>query len=149
MRDNKWLEDKMWFLLENHFADVPVKNDIQISFGRRAKQRLGSIKRRESRKVVNVFSPFRQDKGESPSIITITGYFKDPKVPDFIVISTIAHELAHYAHGFSSPLEQRFEHPHLGGVVHKELEKRGLGEMQKEAKKWLRKNWRVYLRSSV
>ena len=47
MRDNTWLENKMWEMLHNNFADVPITNDLIIKFGRRAKRRLGSIRRRE------------------------------------------------------------------------------------------------------
>jgi len=42
-----------------------------------------------------------------------------------LVDATIVHELTHYLHGFSSPIEQKFRTAHAGGVVVKELKKRG------------------------
>lgn len=153
MRTDSWLEEKMWWLLENYFADVPVKNNITIKFGRRAKQRLGSIKRMERARPHAHF--LHQLVGgeylnkNSDSIVTITGHFRNEEVPDFVVISTIAHELVHYAHGFSSPLEQRFRHPHQGGIVKKEMNVRGLGDIYKKSEKWLKESWRVYLRRNT
>ena len=160
MRDNAWLENKMWEMLHESFADVPVSNDLVIKFGRRAKQRLGSIRRKEMRKTSGMLvsrfaksfgitpsgSPFSKEGGDNPSIITITGHFKNLRIPEYVVLVTIAHELVHYAHGFSSPLEQKYQHPHRGGVVKKELEVRGFGEIQQIADKWLKENWTKYLR---
>lgn len=149
MRDNTWLENKMWEMLHSSFADVPITNDLVIKFGRKAKQRLGSIKRIEVvRPRFRLFglSHIRQTQCDNPSVITITGYFKDSKIPEYVVLATIAHELVHYAHGFSSPLEQKYQHPHRGGVVRKELEQRDLGEMHRKARKWLKEVWREYLK---
>jgi len=79
------------------------------------------------------------------SVITITLKFKDENVPEDIVRATIAHEMCHYAHGFNSPLQQIYNHPHKGGVIRKEFEKRGLGQLHKYSKKWLKTNWRKYI----
>jgi hypothetical protein len=59
------------------------------------------------------------------STILINRLFQLEIVPVEVVDATIAHELTHYLHGFSSPLEQKFSTPHAGGVVTKELKKRG------------------------
>jgi hypothetical protein len=75
------------------------------------------------------------------TVITITKYFQDEQVPDYVVKATIAHELCHYTHGFSSPLEKRFDKPHQGNVINKELKKRDLLESQNMADDWLKKNW--------
>jgi hypothetical protein len=75
------------------------------------------------------------------SVITITGYFRDDVVPEYVVDSTIAHELVHYAHGFHSPHPQLYEHPHKGGIVDKELVKRGMGETLAKQQHWLKHEW--------
>jgi predicted metal-dependent hydrolase len=71
--------------------------------------------------------------------------FKDTEVPEYVVQATIAHELAHYAHGFHSPIEQKFEKPHQGGIVHRELDNRGGKKLEQMSKKWLKEQWRDYL----
>jgi len=65
------------------------------------------------------------------------------------VTATIAHELCHYAHGFSSPLEQRHPHPHYGGVVTKEMKARGFEKELKMQKKWLKEVWPELLREKM
>lgn len=142
MRDNEWLESKLEWLIRRYFRDLEISNQLIIKFGRKAKRRLGSIKKiSRSKGIIS----FHRNIFDEPSIITITGYFKDPRIPEYVVMSTIAHELAHYAHGFSSPLAQKFQHPHRGGIVHKELQSRGLCEMEKRAEKWLRKEWASFI----
>jgi hypothetical protein len=134
MRDDKWLFSKLDEVWDNYFPDVPQDNDVRIVWGRRARTRLGSIKLGEKR------------RGEHPeTIITINSLFKDTKIPEFVVIGTIAHELSHYAHGFHSPIERKFATPHAGGVIHRELRERGLGDLEKKQKKWIKENWRPYI----
>lgn len=128
MRDNNWLQlllDDIW---DKYFVDVPQTNIVRIEFGRKAKNRLGSI---------------RLDPNDSEvSIITMNGLFKLPEIPELIVKATIVHELSHYAHGFNSPLQQRFRHPHAGGVMRLEYKERGLESLYIEQKRWLKANWR-------
>lgn len=138
MRDDKWLFQKLDEVWDEHFSDVPQDNDVQIIWGRRARTRLGSIRRGQ---VV---------KGKHPeTIITLNSLFKDTKIPEYVVIGTIAHELTHYAHGFHSPLAQKFATPHAGGVIRKEFLGRGLSDIQKKQKKWLKENWKNYLASHM
>lgn len=140
MRDDKWLFHKLDQVWDEYFPDVPQENDVRIVWGRRAKTRLGSIK-------LDV-KDMRQRIGgkEHPAtIITINSLFKDPAIPEFVVTATIAHELSHYAHGFNSPLERKYQTPHAGGVVHYEMHSRGLSDVLKKQKKWLRENWREYI----
>ncbi len=125
MRNNLWLDLKLSEIWEKHFSDVPRSNEVYIKFGRDARTRLGSI-----RKI-----------GKSSTLIMITGYFKDKRVPDFMVEATIAHELCHYAHGFFSPLPQLSKYPHLGGLVDNELKTRGFSEQLQAQKSWLKKEW--------
>lgn len=136
MRDDKWLFEKLDVVWDNYFPDIPQDNDVRIVWGRRARTRLGSIK--EERKGDN--------KGRHPSsVITINSLFKDEKIPEYVVTATIAHELAHYAHGFASPIDQKFDTPHAGGVIRKEFAGRGLLELEKKQKKWIKTNWRDYI----
>lgn len=134
MRDDKWLFLKLDEVWDNYFPDVHQANDVKIVWGRRARNRLGSIK-------LN-----RNSTAKHPeTIITINSLFKDQKIPEFVVTGTIAHELAHYAHGFNSPHNQKYQTPHAGGVVHREMRNRGLDKIEKAQKKWLKENWREYL----
>ena len=175
MRDEKWLFLKLDEVWDNYFSDVPQNNDVIITWGRRARNRLGSIKQisnpklkfLNNQKVLNSkvknFSPNSKSVRAGSysaglrvlnsdchpvTIITINSLFKDKDIPEYVVIGTIAHELAHYAHGFHSPLEQRFKTPHAGGVVNAELKIRGLGGIEKKSKEWLKKNWQDYLISN-
>jgi hypothetical protein len=138
MRDDKWLFAKLDKIWDKYFPDVAQDNDVQIVWGRRARGRLGSIKQGEKR-----------GRAHHETIITINALFRDPKVPDYVVTGTIAHELSHYAHGFHSPLERKYDTPHAGGVVKKELSDRGLEKIYRAQKIWLRNNWREYLEKNM
>jgi hypothetical protein len=125
-RDDAWLQqvlDKIW---DNYFTDVPQQNDVRITFGRRAKRRLGSI---------------ALDPATKVSVITINSVFKLAEIPEYVVEATIVHELTHYAHGFSSPLDQAQAHPHAGGVMRREFAERGLLDLYQQQKTWLKANW--------
>lgn len=142
MRTNEWLTEQLAMLWYRYFDDIDQPNDVVIKFGQPAITRLGSIK--WGRK------PLRQQSGalERRSIITITSHLKDPKIPDEVVLGVMAHELVHYAHGFSSPRPQLYKHPHHGGVVDRELAKRGLGAVLKFQENWLKKHWTDYVRAN-
>ncbi len=131
-RDNKWLRERFKYIWQRYFSDVEILNTIIIKFGRPCRTRLGSIK------------PGRKYKNEH-SIITINGYFKDPEIPEFVIDAVIAHEFMHYAHGFASPHQQAFRHPHKGGVVNYDMKERGLGDILKLEKQWIKNNWRDYI----
>jgi hypothetical protein len=150
-RTNNWLASRMYDLWENHFADVPRKNLVVIKFGRASGRQLGSIKwaRKNTRiksllKTKEVRDTYVVQDDRRITVITITKNFQDPKIPELVVDATIAHEIVHYVHGFSSPLKQTYRHPHQGGIVRKELESRGLGELHNKAREWLRENWSRY-----
>jgi hypothetical protein len=123
-RDEAWLTERVRLLWEHHFADVPKGYPITTRFGTRAQYRYGSIVARNGK-----------------TIITVNRLFADPSVPTFVVDGTLAHELAHYAHGFGSGLPQIYKDAHRGGVVDKELEKRGLGELSAKAEQWHQAHW--------
>lgn len=129
MRDNKWLATRLEAIWKTHFADVAIKNEVIVRFGRQARTRLGSIK-------------FGKRVVHPRTYITVTGYFRAPEIPEYVVDAVLAHELSHYTHGFHSPSEQRYFHPHQHGVVTNELTRRGLGGIVKKQKSWLKRHWR-------
>ncbi|MFY9484069.1 MAG: hypothetical protein WAP74_00390 [Patescibacteria group bacterium] len=132
-RDNQWLAERLETIWKTHFADVPIQNQVIVRFGRGARTRLGSIK--FGRRIVN-----------PRTYITITGYFRSELVPEYVVDGVLAHELTHYAHGFHSPGQQLYSHPHRRGVVTKELTRRGLGDIVKKQKRWLKAHWQTFIR---
>ena len=126
-RDENWLQFQLDTIWDEYFSEVPQDNIVRIEYGRKAKRRLGSI---------------RLDLVDrETSIITINRIFSDPAVPEFVVQATIVHELSHYAHGFNSPLAQAQAHPHAGGVMRREFEERGLLQLYRQQKKWLKDHW--------
>ncbi len=122
-RDDKWLISRLDYLWSNFFNNVLQVNPVFIKFGRYSKYRLGSI---------------RLERTTKKSYITITSMFKDEQVPVEVVDHTIAHELCHYAHGFSSPRPRLHKYPHHGGIIKKELESRGLANLNKAYRQWLK-----------
>lgn len=132
MRDQVWLEQLLERIWQEYFSDVTRANQVRVEFGRRAKTRLGSIKHPAG--------------NQSVSVITLNGLFRDPAIPQFVVEATLVHEMCHYAHGFNSPLDQRFRHPHAGGVMRQEFAERGLVELYLEQKSWLKSNWPAMVR---
>ncbi len=126
MRDNIFLGKRLDDIWEMLFTDVEKKNNVVIRFKGKWKNKFGHI-----RKLKN---------GDSE--IIINGYFKNEKVPEYIIDLTIAHELVHYHHGFNSPHPKMFKHPHKGGIVNKELKRRGFGHMVILEKKWIKDEWR-------
>ncbi len=123
MRDDDWLISRLEYLWSTFFDDVVEVNPLIIRFGRYSKFRLGSIK---------------LDRRSNRSYLTITGMFQDPKIPMDVVDHTIAHELVHYTHGFSSKRVRLHRYPHAGGVVQKEMKKRGLECMIKAYRIWMK-----------
>jgi len=123
MRDDRWLNNRLNQIWEKFFPEVKRKNNVVIRFKGRSIGQFGYIKR------------IKED-----TLIVINSLFRDERVPSFIVYNTIAHELVHYMHGFHSPLEKKYKHPHKGGVVDKELRKKGFSELLKKEKEWM-KGW--------
>lgn len=123
MRDDNWLLSRLDYLWSNHFSDVEQINPVYIRFGRFARLRFGSI---------------RLDPRTKKTFIIISGMFKDVKIPQEIVDHTIAHELCHYTHGFSSPRQRLHKFPHEGGIIKTELEKRSLIHLYNAYREWIR-----------
>lgn len=123
VRTNVWLESRLDFLWNNFFKDIEKANLVKIRFGKFSRFRLGSI---------------RYDRELNFSIITITSMFKDKAVPIEVVDQTIAHELCHYTHGFSSQRKKEHKFPHSGGVIKRELQERGLLHLYLAYKQWVK-----------
>lgn len=136
MRDHDWLQNKLQELLSKYFPNVIISNPIEIRFGSEAKFRFGSIKLIGDNSVKGLKGLI----GSTPkkSVITITSMFADEKIPAEVVEYTIAHELCHYTHGFSSSNKRMFRHPHHGGIINKELRSRGASHLIVEFKLWLK-----------
>ena len=124
MRDDKWLNQRLAHIWEFLFPEVPKPNLVIARFKGKWKNKFGHIKR------------IKQN-----TEIAINGIFMDELVPEFIIDLTLAHELIHYMHGFNSPLPQQHKHPHQGGIVTKEMKKRGFGELMKKEKLWIKNAW--------
>ena len=147
MRNEKFLENILFDLWENHFCDIPRKNLVLIKFGKYSRRQLGSIRlANQKTKIKGLLKEkwydYTVQDDKRVTVITINKYFKDEVIPEFVVRSVIAHELCHYAHGFSSPLEKRFDKPHRGSIIKKEMKARGLLYDQERADDWLENNWR-------
>ncbi len=114
---------------QHYFFDVPHANEVQIAYCRPWKSRLGLI---------------RMSLDTTRSFIGINSLLQHKNVPDCVLVTTIAHELVHYTHGFGSPLPQLFEHPHANKIVDKELEQRGLGSALSDCNAWIDEHWYAF-----
>ncbi len=116
-------------LWQHYFSDVPHANEVQIAYCRPWKSRLGLI---------------RMSLDSTCSFIGINSLLRHADVPDCVLVTTIAHELVHYTHGFGSPLPQLFEHPHANNIVDKELKQRGLGNALSDCNTWIDDHWYAF-----
>lgn len=152
MRDNEWLAEKLFFLWENYFVDVPRANPVLIKFGKKSYRQLGSITwaRQNSRGIKKMLDKLDEEYDDKRiSLITVTGYYKDEQVPEQVVLGTIAHEMIHYSHGFHSALNQIHQHPHKGGIIKKDMYIRGMEDIYEYSKKWLKTDWKEYLKNNT
>jgi hypothetical protein len=115
--------DHLWW---QHFIDIPRVNAVHIEYYFPWKSRLGLI---------------RLSLDQSITLIGINSLLQCPQVPDYVLITTIAHELVHYAHGFGSPLPRLYKYPHANGVVEQELLNRQLGDYLHHCNQWIDKHW--------
>jgi len=126
LRTNKWLNqrlNKIWNLL---FPEVPRPNIVTAVFKGKWKNKFGHIVK----------------KGRYTEI-AINSLFTHVLVPEYIIDTTLAHELIHYMHGFGSPLKRQYKYPHKGGIVSKELLKRGFGHSLRLEKHFYAHLWPV------
>src|SRR6266542_4084920 len=116
-RNQQWLEVLFESLWQDHFSDVSRPNQVVVKWGRMSRTRLGTITARGG---------FRPLTNPEISEIRINPLLQHHEVPESVIRQTIAHEVAHYSHGFCSPHPRRFDHPHRGNVIEKELLRRNL-----------------------
>jgi predicted metal-dependent hydrolase len=134
MRNNHWLATRLDGIYQDYFSDVPIQNLIIVRFGRPSKTRFGSIIARPhpSKKLV--------------THIAINSLFQDETVPEYVIDATLAHEFAHYTHGFHSPLPRKYKFPHRGDIVNKEIRQRGAGHLLEQQQTWIKGEYRDFLR---
>ena len=125
MRNQEWLDNRLSRIWQLFFTEVERKNKIIIKFKGKWKNKFGHIK-------------LLRDKSTE---IAINSLFKHEEVPEYMLDLTIAHELVHYMHGFQSPHPRLFKYPHQGGIVNKELKKRGFRDALLLERKVFRKEW--------
>lgn len=125
-RDLNLYLDLLW---SRHFADVSRLNTIQIAYGAPWKTRLGHI---------------QLSLDMTISLIGINKLLGSPEVPEYVLVTTIAHELVHYTHGFGSPLLRRYEHPHANHIVERELERRELASYLHCCNQWIDNEWYAF-----
>ncbi|MBU1204167.1 MAG: hypothetical protein KKG60_03820 [Nanoarchaeota archaeon] len=126
LRTNHWLNERLnqiWKLL---YPEVSRPNQVKAIFKGKWKNKFGHIIKR----------------GENTEI-AINSLFTHPMVPEYIIDTTLAHELTHYMHGFGSPLKRQHKHPHKGGIVTKELLHRGFGHSIRLEKRFYKTLWPV------
>jgi hypothetical protein len=123
VRDVKIYLETIW---QRYFSDVQCKNEVQIAYCSPWKTRLGMI---------------RMTVDETLSFIGVNALLQHSTVPEYLLVTTIAHELVHYAHGFGSPLPRLYTHPHANNVVNRELAKRGLEEYVQLSDEWIDNYW--------
>ena len=126
VRDDWWLAQMLDRIWSQHFADTPKVNLVRATFGGAWKTRLGLITMTED---------------QSATYIQINRLLRLIEVPEVVAKITVAHELAHYAHGFGSPLPRRFRHPHRGGIIKRELVRRGMASDYDNYDSWVYDRW--------
>lgn len=145
MRDDNWLKEKLLEMHQSHFSDITEGNEIVVQFGRKNKTRLGSIALREKgkeKKRLLVHRSRELTHERALSIITINGHLQNEEIPEELVVGILAHEFCHFVHGFNSIREKQYQLPHSGGIIDRELKERGLEDILKFQKRWLRQNWK-------
>jgi hypothetical protein len=126
VRDDRWLvrlHDRLW---SQYFHDTPRANQVRVSFGGIWRSRLGLITMTED---------------GITTYIQINGLLRLPDAPECVSSVTVAHEMVHYAHGFGSPLPRRYKHPHRGGIVKRELLRRGMSYEYEQYDHWVYTHW--------
>ena len=131
----EWLNARLNTIWGQYFSDIPQETPVRIKWGQRSYRRLGSIRLKTA------------PTGQHYSQITISSLLKAPQVTSLIVDQIIAHEIVHYVHGFGSERPRILRHPHQGGVIMKEFQKRGLWEIFRYYDSWMKLNWVKFVQS--
>jgi len=134
LRDDRWLTRTLDLIWDQYFFDTPRVNQVRVNFGGIWKSRLGLITMTED---------------EATTFIQINGLLRSPDTPEFVTTVTVAHEMVHYAHGFGSPLPRRYKHPHRGGIVKRELLRRGMSYDYDQYDRWVYGQWYDYYARAI
>jgi hypothetical protein len=126
VRDQPWLVDQLEGIWATYYADVDRVTPVSIRYVRPWKRRLAVI--------------YLTDD-DKQTFIGVNRVLRDPRVPYTVFLVTLAHELAHYAHGFGSHHPRRYQHPHRGNVIQRELRRRGLGNELRFYTEWTSDSW--------
>lgn len=124
--DRSQLAMYLQWIWQSYFEDCPRVNEVNIDYCYPWKGRLGLI---------------RLSLDATMTFIGVNTLLQVQQVPEYVLITTIAHELVHYIHGFGSPLPRRYKHPHANKVVDRELEQRNLGDYLCCCNEWIDKYW--------
>jgi hypothetical protein len=133
-RTNDWLSERLSALCSQYFSDVTIPNRIFVRFGRKTKNRFGSI-----------LAKPHPAYDQPVTYITINGLFRTTDVPEYVIEGTLLHEFAHYTHGFHSPHPRKYTHPHRGNIVNKEIYSRGAKHIMDLQEAWIAKDYRTFL----
>jgi hypothetical protein len=125
-RDDDWLRREVDDIWARYFDDTPRVNEVEVGWRRPWKRRLGVISLSHDQKTTRIGLNSLLARHDAPYCLTLI---------------TVAHELTHYAHGFGSPLPRKYRHPHRGGIVTRELRKRGLEAALAEYHGWIEEHW--------
>jgi hypothetical protein len=126
VRDQAWLVDQLNTVWGTWFPDVDRVTPVSIRYVRPWKRRLAVI--------------YLTDD-DRRTFIGVNRLLRDPRVPYTVFLVTLAHELAHYAHGFGSHHPRRYRHPHRGNVIQRELTRRGLADELRFYTEWTNDSW--------
>ena len=126
LRDQAWLVNQLDHIWATWFADVERVTPVSVRYVRPWKRRLAVI--------------YLTDR-DRRSFIGVNRLLRDQRVPYTVFLVTLAHELAHYAHGFGSHHPRRHRHPHRGNVIQRELTRRGLGAELRFYTEWTNESW--------
>jgi predicted metal-dependent hydrolase len=126
-RDNESLKN----IVSKYEKELEISEDvkIKITWGRAAKRILGSVRLKNG-----------------ISVIKISKYLGDPKVPEFVLEEVILHELIHIKTGHGSVTEKKYKHAHRGGIIKKEMAQVGHEDLYLKSNAWLKENWFSYLK---
>ncbi len=134
VKDQRWLDHLLDSIWAKFFSDTPRVNVVRLSYGGAWKSRLGLI---------------TLSADQVTTYIQINSLLRLSEVPDCVTRVTVAHEMVHYAHGFGSPLPQRYKHPHRGGIIKRELFARGMAAEYAEYDDWVYNCWYDFHASHV
>lgn len=129
---DNYLAKKAASLVRENFQEKEVTNLLVVRWGKKWARTLGHIK------------PLKNENKHDTSygsIIEINSILKSAEIPEYVLDYVLMHELTHYFQGFGSNHERKGKHPHKGGLVDKELERLGWGEIMEKSEKWLKENW--------